>query len=100
MNKDLIIKKYKKQIKSLNYYNKKYYNDNTSQITDSEYDNLKKEIIDLEKKYKYLESKVSPTKTTGYKPSKNFKKALHRVPMLSLANAFNEDDLLNFEKKY
>ena len=66
MNKDLIIKKYKKQIKSLNYYNKKYYNDNTSQITDSEYDNLKKEIIDLEKKYKYLESKVSPTKTTGY----------------------------------
>ena len=99
MNKDLIIKKYKKQIKSLNYYNKKYYNDNTSQITDSEYDNLKKEIIDLEKKYKYLESKVSPTKTTGYKPSKNFKKALHRVPMLSLANAFNEDDLLNFEKK-
>ncbi len=50
MNKDLIIKKYKKQIKSLNYYNKKYYNDNTSQITDSEYDNLKKEIIDLEKK--------------------------------------------------
>ena len=38
MNKDLIIKKYKKQIKSLNYYNKKYYNDNTSQITDSEYD--------------------------------------------------------------
>ncbi|MBD1148911.1 NAD-dependent DNA ligase LigA [Pelagibacterales bacterium SAG-MED30] len=99
MNKDLIIKKYKKQIKSLNYYNKKYYNDNISQITDSEYDNLKKEIIDLEKKYKYLESKVSPTKTTGYKPSKNFKKALHRVPMLSLANAFNEDDLLNFEKK-
>ena len=99
MSKDLIKKKYIKKIKSLNYYNKKYYNHNISEITDSEYDNLKKDIINLEKKYIYLKSKDSPTKTTGYKPSKNFKKALHRVPMLSLANAFSEDDLLNFEKK-
>ena len=99
MDKDLIIKKYKKNIKSLNYYNKKYYNDNISEITDSKYDNLKKDVINLEKKYIYLKSKDSPTTTIGYKPSKNFKKALHRVPMLSLANAFNEDDLLNFEKK-
>ena len=99
MNKDLIIKKYKKQIKSLNYYNKKYYNDNTSQITDSEYDNLKKEIIDLEKKYKFLKSKNSPTIKVGFKPSKNFKKVSHKVPMLSLSNAFSEEDLRNFEKK-
>ena len=99
MNKDLIKKKYKKKIKSLNYYNKRYYNDNISEITDSEYDDLKKNIINLEKKYTYLKLKDSPTTTIGYKPSKNFKKALHRVPMLSLANAFSEDDLLNFEKK-
>ena len=99
MNKDLIKKKYKKKIKSLNYYNKRYYDDNISEITDSEYDDLKKNIINLEKKYTYLKLKDSPTTTIGYKPSKNFKKALHRVPMLSLANAFSEDDLLNFEKK-
>ena len=99
MNKDLIKKKYKKKIKSINYYNKKYYEDNISEITDSKYDDLKKEIISLEKKYIYLKSKDSPAITIGYKPSKNFKKALHRVPMLSLANAFSEDDLLNFEKK-
>ncbi len=99
MNKDSIKKEYKKKIKSLNYYNKKYYSDNISAITDSEYDDLKKNIINLEKKYAYLKSKDSPTIATGYKPSKNFKKALHRVPMLSLANAFSEDDLLNFEKK-
>ena len=99
MNKDLIKKKYKKKIKSLNYYNKRYYNDNISEITDSEYDDLKKNIINLEKKYTYLKLKDSPTTTIGYKPSKNFKKVLHRVPMLSLANAFSEDDLLNFEKK-
>ena len=99
MNKDLIQKEYKKKIKSLNYYNKKYYNDNISEITDSEYDLLKKSIIDLEKKYKYLKVKNSPSEKVGYKPSKNFKKVLHKVPMLSLANAFSQEDLINFEKR-
>ena len=42
MDKELVQKDYKKKIKSLNYYNKRYYDDNTSEITDSEYDNLKK----------------------------------------------------------
>ena len=46
-----------------------------------------------------LKYKKSPSKTVGFKPSKNFKKALHRIPMLSLANAFSEEDLLNFEKR-
>ncbi len=83
----------------MSHYNKVYYNDNISEITDSEYDDLKKDIFNLEKKYTYLKSKDSPSKTIGYKPSKNFRKALHKVPMLSLANAFSEKDLLNFEKK-
>tara|TARA_B100001093_G_C26849811_1_gene1024581 strand:- start:1 stop:1275 length:1275 start_codon:yes stop_codon:yes gene_type:complete len=99
MNKDLIQKEYKKKIKLLNYYNQRYYNNNTSEIADSEYDYIKKDILDLEKKYKFLKSKSSPTLLTGYKPSKNFKKAPHKVPMLSLANAFDKDDLKNFEKK-
>ena len=99
MNKKLIKDKYKAKIKLINIYNQKYYDENVSKITDSEYDTLKKEIIFLEKKYSYLKSKDSPSLSIGYKPSKNFKKAQHRVPMLSLANAFSEDDLLNFEKK-
>ena len=99
MDKELVQKDYKKKIKSLNYYNKRYYDDNTSEITDSEYDNLKKDIIDLEKKYKFLKSKDSPALIIGYKPSKNFKKVFHKVPMLSLSNAFSEEDLINFEKK-
>ena len=99
MNKDLIKNQYKKKIKLLSHYNKVYYNDNISEITDSEYDDLKKDIFNLERKYTYLKSKDSPSKTIGYKPSKNFRKALHKVPMLSLANAFSEKDLLNFEKK-
>jgi len=99
MDKDSIQKEYKKKIKSLTYYNQKYYNDNISEITDSEYDDLKKNILDLEKKYKFLKSKDSPSLKIGHKPSKNFKKVLHKVPMLSLANAFDKEDLLNFEKK-
>tara|TARA_B100000029_G_scaffold144280_1_gene139475 strand:- start:2943 stop:4973 length:2031 start_codon:yes stop_codon:yes gene_type:complete len=99
MKRNLIKKEYKKKIKLITYYNRRYYNDNNSEITDSEYDELKKNIINLEKKYTYLKSKDSPTIGIGYKPSKNFKKALHRIPMLSLANAFSEGDLLNFEKK-
>ena len=49
MNKDLIKKDYKKKIELLNYYNQKYYNENNPEITDSEFDDLKKSIINLEK---------------------------------------------------
>ena len=99
MSDQLIQKEYRRKVKLINHYNKKYYNDNTSEITDAEYDLLKKEIIDLEKNNKFLVSKKSPTKVIGYKPSKNFKKISHKVPMLSLANAFSKEDLQNFEKK-
>ena len=49
MNKDLIKEEYKKKIKLLNYYNQQYYNENTSQISDSDFEFLKKEVIELEK---------------------------------------------------
>ncbi len=99
MEKNLIKKKYKKKLKLLNYHNKKYYNDNKPEINDSDYDLLKKEILDFEKKYSFLSSKNSPNNKIGFKPSKNFDKIVHRVPMLSLANAFDEKDLNNFEKR-
>ncbi len=99
MNKDLIKKKYKEKINSLNYYNKKYYNENISEISDAKFDILKKEIIELENNYNFLKSKKSPQIQVGFKPSKNFKKVAHRVSMLSLSNAFHEEDLKNFEKK-
>ena len=98
--KDLEIKKiYQKKLKEIEKYNEQYYDKNNSLISDSEYDNKKKEILDLEKKYKFLNSSKSPSKTVGFKPSKNFKKVKHRIPMLSLSNAFDEKDLVNFEKK-
>jgi len=94
-----IEKEYLKKIKLFQEYNKYYYDKNNPKITDSEFDLLKKEIIELEKKYKFLKSENSPSKTVGFTPSKNFKKVKHKIQMLSLSNAFNEEDLKNFEKK-
>ena len=99
MNKNLIKKNYKKKVELFNRYNEKYFDENISEISDSDFDKLKREILDLEKKYIFLKSKKSPLNSVGFKPSKNFKKVSHRVPMLSLANAFDEGDLINFEKR-
>ena len=90
---------YLKKIKLLNKFNKNYYDKNKSLVSDKEYDELKNEILSFEKKYKFLNNKNSPSELVGFKPSKNFKKVSHKVPMLSLANAFSEEDLINFEKK-
>ena len=99
MNDKEIYKEYLKKIKLIQKYNQLYYNKNKSYISDSQFDKLKKEVLELEKKYSFLKNKSSPSLTVGFKPSKNFKKVKHKVPMLSLGNAFNEEDLLNFEKK-
>ena len=90
---------YKKKLKLLEKYNKEYYIDSKPSVTDNEYDFLKKNILSLEKKYNFLKSRNSPSQIVGYKPSKNFKKVEHKVPMLSLSNAFSEDDLNNFENR-
>ena len=99
MNKFEIKIQYKNKLKLINEYNKFYYDRNKPKVSDKDYDELKKDILNLEKKYEFLKSRKSPSKIVGYKPSKNFKKALHRAPMLSLGNAFSEDDLVNFEKR-
>ena len=99
MSKKEIQNHYNKKIQLINEYNKFYYDKSKPKVSDDEYDNLKKEILLLENKYDFLKSINSPSKKVGYKPSKNFEKSPHRVPMLSLANAFNEEDLINFEKR-
>jgi len=92
-------KKYQIKLKELNKHNKLYYEDSNPTLSDASYDILKKETLDLENKYNFLKKKNSPSITVGHKPSKNFAKSKHRVRMLSLSNAFDEKDLINFEKK-
>tara|TARA_Y100000590_G_scaffold127375_1_gene145661 strand:+ start:17230 stop:19242 length:2013 start_codon:yes stop_codon:yes gene_type:complete len=99
MSSNIIKKKYLKLIKEINKHNKLYYDKSLPIISDQKYDSLKKDILEIEKNNKNLIDKNSPSKIIGYKPSKNFQKYRHRVKMLSLSNAFNKDDLINFEKK-
>ncbi len=98
-DRNLIKNSYFKKIKKINEYNKLYYEKSSPIISDAEYDNLKKEIVELEKKYTFLKSKISPSLLVGAKAAKNFLKSKHRVKMLSLSNAFSYEDLKNFEKK-
>ena len=99
MNKKKIQTEYKKKLKIFKNLNKFYYLESKPKVSDTEYDELKKDILALEKKYEFLRSDNSPSTIVGHKPSKNFKKVFHRVSMLSLSNAFTEDDLINFEKR-
>ena len=98
-SRNLIKKEYLSKIQEIKKHNKLYYDKNSPKISDEKFDILKKEILDLEKKYNFLKSKWSPSAAIGYKPSKNFLKSKHRTKMLSLFNAFHEEDLINFEKK-
>ena len=90
---------YKSKIKELIKHNKFYYEKSSPKINDDDYDRLKKEIIEIEKKNPHLIDKNSPLFQVGFKPSKNFKKFKHREKMLSLSNIFSKDDLINFQKK-
>jgi DNA ligase (NAD+) len=73
-----------------------YYNEDAPAITDAEYDALRKELIALETEFPHLIAKNSPTQKVGVKPSGKFGKIKHRVPMLSLDNAFNDVDVEDF----
>ena len=84
MNNDLIKKDYFKKIKLLQNCNKHYYDKAKPIFSDEEFDLLKRNIIDLEDRYNFLIDEKSPTKSVGFKPSKNFQKVKHKVSMLSL----------------
>ena len=94
-----IISKHKKLLDRIKKNNKYYYLDDKPKISDSEYDKIKSEILKLEKKYPYLKNDESIDNIIGAKPSNKFKKIQHISPMLSLANAFDLNDMIEFKKK-
>ncbi len=94
-----IINSFKKKIKTLKRHNQLYFTNDNPQISDAEYDELKKELLELEKNNPYLKKIGSVEKIIGSTPSNKFKKVKHLYPMLSLSNAFNQSDMINFLKK-
>jgi len=92
-------KKIKKLRKSIEKHNYQYYVLNEPLITDSEWDKLFKNLEKIEKKYPKLIDVNSPTQRVGAKPSENFKTIMHSKPMLSLANAMNNNELDLFNQR-
>ena len=83
----------------LNYYNHRYYMDSVSEISDQEFDMLLKELENLENQYPDLKLPESPSHRVGGTITKNFASVEHRYPMLSLANTYNEQELLDFDER-
>ncbi len=99
MNKKETLNVFKKKVSILKRHNKLYYGYDKPEITDKDYDELKKDLFILEKKYSYLKKLNLLENIIGSPPVNKFKKIQHLEPMLSLSNAFEVIDIENFLKK-
>lgn len=79
--------------KLINYHNNLYYNLDNPILSDTQYDELYKKLKDLEDAYPQYRTKNSPTQRVGGKASKTFSEVVHAVPMMSLDNSYNADDI-------
>ena len=96
--KSEIIDLYKKKLKLLKKHDKLYFDKDKPLISDAKYDNLKKEVLDLEAKNQFLKT-LNLSRSVGSPPSNKFKKIKHLKPMLSLSNAFDNNDMKDFISK-
>ena len=94
-----IKKIYKKKSEKLLKYNRAYFEKDSPIISDSEFDKLKSELLEMAKKNPFLKNIKNFDKLIGSKPSLKFKKIRHSKPMLSLGNAFEKNDMIDFQKK-
>ncbi len=85
--------------KQIEYHNYRYYVLDDPEIPDAEYDCLMQQLIDLEYQYPERITADSPTQRVGGEPLKIFTQVAHRVPMLSLSNAFSEQDVKDFDRR-
>jgi len=96
MNKKEAITRINKLTDQINYHNKKYYLDDSPEISDAEFDILLKELIEIEETFPYLKKNTSPSQRVGGYVSKNFAKHKHGLKMFSLDNVNNYEELSNF----
>lgn len=86
-------------VKILNEANYNYHVLDNPTITDQEYDKYLRELVTLEEKYPEYVLEESPTKRVGGKVLDKFNKITHKIPMLSLGNVFNEDEIRDFDSR-
>ncbi|MDU2688069.1 MAG: NAD-dependent DNA ligase LigA [Paeniclostridium sordellii] len=92
-------KKMDELIDLINYHSNKYYNEDTPEISDFEYDDLMKELMKIETEHPELKREDSPSTRVGGKPLDKFNQVTHKIPMLSLSNAYSAQDLRDFDKR-
>jgi DNA ligase (NAD+) len=89
-----------KQLKEeIDYHNYRYHVIDDPEASDEYFDQLMRELGQLEKQYPELQDPFSPTKRVGAKPLDNFAAVEHKVPMLGLENAFNEREIIDFDQR-
>ena len=98
-NQEKIKNLYKEKVKKLFDFNRAYFEKDNPIVSDFEFDSLKKELIQLAKKYPFLKKVENLDNLVGFKPSAKFEKVKHSKPMLSLGNAFEKEDMIDFKKK-
>ena len=85
--------------KTLEHHNRLYYVEDQPEIDDAEYDRLFQELLALEAKHPELATPDSPTQRVGGAPLPEFAEVRHRTPMLSIANAFDEEAVRAFDRR-
>ncbi len=83
----------------INYHNHLYYNQNKSEISDFEFDQLLRSLIDLENQFPEWKQPDSPTQRVGGTITKEFENVVHQYPMLSLGNTYSTEELLEFDAR-
>ena len=98
-NHDNILKKIEELREKIRYHNYRYYVLDDLTIADTEYDQLMRDLIELEEKYPQYITPSSPTQRVGIEPVSGFTTVKHIAPMLSLANAFSPEELRAFDQR-
>ncbi len=98
-NQEKIKKVYKEKVKKLLNFNQAYFEKDNPVVSDADFDKLKNELLKLSKKHPFLKQIENIDNLVGSKPSTKFEKIKHTRPMLSLGNAFEMEDMIDFKKK-
>ena len=86
-------------VKEIRRHDALYHGADDPEITDAQYDELRRELDLLEQKYPDLQTPDSPSMRVGTPAARGFQKVRHTVPMLSLSNVFSEDDFFEFRER-
>ncbi|UYP00670.1 NAD-dependent DNA ligase LigA [Oceanotoga sp. DSM 15011] len=91
--------KYEELKNKINYHNNKYYIENDPEITDEEYDKIFSELLKIEKENPEYKTLDSPSQRVGGLKNENFEKIQHTIPMLSLDNTYNSEEIIDFDRR-